>query len=225
MFTGIIESVGNAVRAERAAGGLRLQVYAPDFGRDMALGDSIAVDGACLTVSKFTRGGFEADVSEETLKLTTLGGLREQQKVNLERALRMSDRLGGHIVTGHVDGIGEIVTRQPSGNSTLYTVKAPYEVLENVVTKGSIAVDGISLTVAQMRDDTFTVAVVPHTEEATTLADKPIGGKVNLETDLLGKYVRRYVALFQGVDDGVDEEGPRRRSLGDLLKDFTEGGR
>lgn len=223
MFTGIIESVGNAVRAERAAGGLRLQVYAPDFGRDMALGDSIAVDGACLTVSKFTRGGFEADVSEETLKLTTLGSLREQQKVNLERALRMSDRLGGHIVTGHIDGVGEIAARQPAGNSTLYTVRAPEGIMDNVVFKGSIAVDGISLTVAKVFEDGFGVAIVPHTEQATTLAEKPIGARVNLETDLLGKYVRRYVAMFQGVDDGTDDEGPRRRSLGDLLKDFTEG--
>ncbi|TLM80317.1 MAG: riboflavin synthase [Actinobacteria bacterium] len=226
MFTGIIECVGVAVRSQGAAGGRRLQVYAPDFGRDMAMGDSIAVDGCCLTVSKFTRGGFEADVSEETLKRTTLGQLRENQKINLERALRMSDRLGGHIVSGHVDGIAELAMRQPAGNSTLYTFRAAPELLEDVVLKGSIAVDGISLTVAALRDDAFQVAVVPHTESVTTLAEKPIGAKVNLETDVLGKYVRRYVALFAGVDDGTAEDSsPARRSLGDMLREFTEGGR
>ncbi|PKQ30333.1 MAG: riboflavin synthase [Actinobacteria bacterium HGW-Actinobacteria-10] len=222
MFTGIIESEGIITRAEKVSGGMRLEVYAPEFGRDMAIGDSIAVDGSCLTVVKFIRGAFLADVSEETLKRTTLGSLRQSSKVNLERALRMSDRFGGHIVTGHVDGLGSLVMRHAAGNSTIYQFSAPRELMEFIVPKGSVAIDGISLTVADTRDDGFACAVIPHTEQTTTLKDKPIGGAVNLEVDMLGKYVKRFVSLYMGADDDSDP-GQGRRGLGDMLRDFADG--
>ena len=221
MFTGLIESQGVVTNVQRVAGGAQLQVYAPEFGRDMALGDSIAVDGACLTVSQFQRGAFVADVSEETLGKTTLGALHQSSKVNLERALRLSDRLGGHLVTGHVEGIGRLLLRHPAGNSTIYQFQVPPSLMEYVVPKGSIAVDGISLTIAQIRGESFAAAVVPHTEQMTTLKDKPIGAAVNVEVDIMAKYVKRFVDLYAGTGDDIPEAG--RRGLGDMLRDFAEG--
>jgi len=224
MFTGLIESQGIITRVDRVAGGGQLEVYAPEFGRDMAIGDSIAVDGACLTVVKFIRGAFIADVSGETLDRTTLGSLRQGSKVNLERALRLSDRLGGHLVSGHVDGVGTLVQRHVAGNSTVYQFQAPAEVLLYLVSKGSVAVDGISLTVVQIRGDNFAVAVVPHTETSTTLAEKPIGARVNIEADMMAKYVERSVQLYtsRGGSGSGNDDTPRR-GLGDMLRDFTEG--
>ncbi len=220
MFTGLIETQGIITRADRVAGGAQIEVYAPEFGRDMAIGDSIAVDGVCLTVAKFIRGAFVADVSDETISKTTLGGVRQGSKVNLERALRLSDRLGGHLVTGHIDGIGRLLLRHPAGNSTVYQFQIPRDVLDYVVPKGSIAIDGISLTVAQTRGDSIAAAVVPHTEEVTTLREKPIGAPVNVEADMMAKYVRRFVDIYalEQVDDS-----PSRRGLGDMLRDFTDG--
>ena len=218
MFTGLIESQGIITRVDRVAGGAQIEVYAPDFGRDMAIGDSVAVDGACLTVVKFIRGAFVADVSGETLDLTTLGVLRQGSKVNLERALRLSDRLGGHIVTGHIDGVGRLVQRHAAANSTAYQFQVPISVVEFLITKGSIAVDGISLTIAQVKGDSFATAVVPHTEHVTTLAEKPIGGSVNIEADVMAKYVRRFVDLYGGEGDPA-----ARRGLGDMLREFADG--
>lgn len=221
MFTGLVESEGIITRVERVSGGMRLEVYAPEFGRDMSIGDSIAVDGVCLTVTKFIRGAFIADVSQETVELTTLGALKQGDKVNLERALRLSDRLGGHIVTGHIDALGTLVMRHPAGNSTIYQFSAPAEVMEYVVPKGSIAVDGISLTIAQVRDDSFAVAVVPHTEESTTLGSKAAGSKVNLEVDMLAKYVKRFIGVY--ASDDAEGARPGRRGLGDMLRELSEG--
>lgn len=221
MFTGLVECEGVITRAERVPGGMRLEVYAPEFGRDMGIGDSIAVDGVCLTVVKFIRGAFLADVSGETLERSTLGGLRQGGKVNLERALRLSDRLGGHIVSGHIDAVGTLQLRQPAGKFTVYQFGAPASIMHYVVEKGSIAIDGISLTVAKVADEGFTCAVIPQTEETTTLKAKPIGAPVNLEADVLAKYVKQFVDGYMGVDDAA---GPTaRRGLGDLLRDFTEG--
>lgn len=217
MFTGLVECRGIITRAERFEGGLRVEIYAPEFGRDMAIGDSIAVDGVCLTVTKFIRGAFLTDVSEETLRVSTLGELRQGTHVNLERALRFSDRLGGHLVTGHVDGVGALVNRRAAGNSTVYQFRAGREVVRYLVPKGSVAVDGISLTVAQILNDGFTVAVIPHTEEVTTLKDKPISAPVNLESDLIAKYVARFV----GMEEPGSKEPTPRKSLGDMLKDLT----
>lgn len=222
MFTGIIESKGIVARTERVGGGMRLELYAPDFGRDMTIGDSVAIDGVCLTIVKFLRGSFVVDVSDETMRRSTIVDLRQGSNVNLERALRLSDRLGGHIVSGHVDAVGTISMRQAAGNSTLYRFTAPPEVREFLIEKGSVAVDGISLTVARLFDDGFGVAVLPLTDEATTLGGKPIGAKVNLETDMFAKYVQRYVRTYMGMPEAGDAK-PAKRGLGDMLKDLGEG--
>lgn len=221
MFTGLIECEGVITRADRVSGGMRLEVYSPEFGRDMAIGDSIAVDGVCLTVVKFIRGAFLTDVSAETLDRTTLGGLQQGSKVNLERALRLSDRLGGHLVSGHIDGVGKIELKQPAGKFTVYQFQAPPTVMRYVVEKGSIAVDGISLTVAKVGPQGFTAAVIPQTESVTTLKDKPVGAPVNLEADMLAKYVERFVAGYTGADDAPRE----RKGLGDMLRELADGGR
>jgi riboflavin synthase len=221
MFTGLIETQGVITHIQKVSGGAQIQTYAPEFGRDMALGDSIAVDGACLTVAQFQRGAFVADVSEETLSKTTLGSLHQSSKVNLERAMRLSDRLGGHIVTGHVEGVGRLLLRHPSGNATIYQFQVPAALMEYVVPKGSIAVDGISLTIAQIRGESFAAAVVPHTEQLTTLRDKPIGSPVNIEVDIMAKYVKRFVDLYAG--NGENAPDVQRRGLGDMLREFAEG--
>jgi len=224
MFTGIIETKGIVARTERHAGGMRLEIYAPDFGRDMAIGDSVSADGVCLTVVKFLRGAFLVDVSDETVARTTISELRQGGSVNLERALRLSDRLGGHIVTGHVDAVGTIAMRQSAGNAVQYRFTAPPEIREHVIEKGSIAVDGISLTVARVFDDGFGVVVLPLTESSTTLGEKQIGAKVNLESDMFAKYIQRYVRAYTGGDPEPSRSGrPTKRGLGDMLKDFTEG--
>lgn len=221
MFTGLVESEGIITRIERVAGGAQVEIYAPEFGRDMAIGDSIAVDGVCLTVVRFIRGAFVADVSEESLAKTTLGQLQQGGKVNLERALRLSDRLGGHLVSGHIDGIGRLLLRHRAGNSTVYQFQVPPSLMPFIVPKGSVAVDGISLTVAQIRGESFAAAVVPHTEAATTLKDKPIGAPVNVEADMMAKYVKRFVDLYAGGDAPARAS---KRGLGDMLREFAEGG-
>jgi len=220
VFTGLIESEGVITRAERSGGGMRVEVYAPEFGRDMAIGDSIAVDGVSLTVVKFIRGAFLTDVSGETLDHSTLGTITQGSKVNLERALRFSDRLGGHLISGHVDGVGRLSLKTPAGRFTVYQFQAPGDVMRYVVEKGAVAVDGISLTVGRVGAGGFTAAVVPQIEQSTTLKDKPIGANVNLEADLLAKYVDRFVALHTGDDPA--SEADDRRGLSDLLRDFTD---
>ncbi len=221
MFTGLIETQGIVTRVDRVGGGAQMEIYAPEFGRDMALGDSVAVDGACLTIANFARGAFVADISDETLTKTTLGTARQGTKVNLERALRLSDRLGGHMVTGHIEGMGRLLLRHPAGNSTVYQFQVPPSLMEYIVAKGSVAIDGISLTVAQIRGESFAAAVVPHTEEITTLKDKAIGSAVNVEVDVMAKYVKRFVDLYSSTGDGPTAES--RRGLGDMLRDFADG--
>lgn len=221
MFTGLIESQGVITRLERVSGGAQMEVYAPEFGRDMAIGDSIAVDGVCLTVVKFIRGAFVADVSEETMAKSTLGQLVQGGKVNLERAVRLSDRLGGHLVTGHIDGVGRLLLRHPSGNSTVYQFQIPRALLDYVVPKGSVAIDGISLTVAQIKGESIAAAVVPHTEASTTLREKAIGAPVNVEVDMMAKYVKRFVDIY--AYRGESSEDSSKRGLGDMLRDFAEG--
>jgi riboflavin synthase len=182
MFTGIVEELGSV---ERFTAG-RLRVRATTVLADARAGDSIAVDGCCLTLVDKGDGWWEADVSDETLKRTTLGDRQPGDPVNLERPVRAEDRLGGHIVQGHVDGVGEIVDPVPD-----LRVRMPRELLRYVVEKGSVAVDGVSLTIVDALDDGFTVAVIPHTAEVTTLGHKGPGDRVNLEVDVTVKYVER----------------------------------
>lgn len=198
MFTGIIEVIGTVQQVSRQAEGARVHIAAGPLAEGLRLGESIAVEGACLTVTTVRGNGFAADLSVETLKRTTLGRLRVGARVNLERPLRLGDRLGGHLVTGHVDGVGQLAERVPQGDGEFIRIRFPRELGPLLVMKGSIAVDGISLTVAALTRDVFAVAIIPHTLEHTTLRDKRVGDPVNLEGDLLGKHVARLLALRAG---------------------------
>ncbi|MDW7711014.1 MAG: riboflavin synthase [Deferrisomatales bacterium] len=191
MFTGLVQDVGRVERVRRQGAGARL-VLATDLDTaTFELGESVAVAGVCLTVAAWGRGSFEADVSPETLDRSTLGGLRPGGPVNLERALRPVDRLGGHFVLGHVDAVGRCVGSSVQGDFRVLRFEAPAAVLRYGVEKGSIAVDGVSLTVAALEPQGFSVAVIPHTLEKTTLPGLRVGDGVNLEADVLGKYVER----------------------------------
>ena len=197
MFTGLIEDLG-AVRELRPAGtGGRLSVTTGIPAGDLVLGESIAVNGVCLTVVSIGRDSFVADVSPETLERSTLGRLAAGSRVNLERALRLGDRLGGHLVSGHIDGTGEILGRVREANAVRFAIRTRY-----VVAKGSIAVDGISLTVNGVGGDRFEVAVIPHTLEVTTLQGRQAGDRVNLEVDIIGKYVERLLGPQQASGAG-----------------------
>lgn len=191
MFTGLIETVGSVRTLKRVGGGGRLSIAASLSARELQLGESIAVNGACLTVVEFGEGYFVADVSPETLERTTLTTLAPRSKVNLERALRLGDRLGGHLVSGHIDAVAEVVERRQDANAIRFTFRLPNEFLSYLVEKGSVAIDGISLTVNQVGTEVFSVAIIPHTLEQTTLADLQTGGRVNVEVDILAKYVER----------------------------------
>lgn len=194
MFTGIVERVGrvNAVERREGEGGLLI-----DGGWDLTeigAGDSICVSGACLTVSSVQGTTFSADVSAETLAKTNLGSLQPGELVNLERALRLSDRLGGHLVTGHVDGTGTLLTTHREDGSYRFAFEVSEEIATLLVEKGSVAVDGISLTVSRVEKNVFRVDIVPYTLERTTLRVKRPGDSVNIETDLIGKYVQRFLS-------------------------------
>lgn len=191
MFTGIVEELGTVRACERGPKSLRLTVTAREVLGGTRVGDSIAVNGVCLTVTALGRDTFTADVMAETLARTNLGELRPGDRVNLERALRFGDRLGGHLITGHVDGVGEIAVRVREDIAELVTVKAPPEVMRYIIPKGAIAVDGVSLTVVDYDTGSFQVGIIPHTAHKTTLGFKGRGAKVNLEADLIGKYVEK----------------------------------
>jgi riboflavin synthase len=185
MFTGIVEELGEVASMD----GGRLRIAATTVLEDAKTGDSIAVDGCCLTAVEIGSGWWEADMTDETLRRTTLGGRVPGDRVNLERPVRVNDRLGGHIVQGHVDAVGEVVESAPH-----LRVRMPRPLLRYVVEKGSVTVDGVSLTVVDLLDDGFTVAVIPHTSEVTTLGLRRPGERVNLEVDVMVKYVERLLA-------------------------------
>lgn len=194
MFTGLVEEVGRVQTGE----GARLRIGASSVLDDAGVGASIAVDGCCLTVVALGAGWWEADVSDETRSCTTVGDLEPGDRVNLERPLRLADRLGGHLVQGHVDGVGEVLAPAPD-----LRVGVPADLGRYLVAKGAVAVDGVSLTVVTAHDDAFTVAVVPHTATATTLGAKRAGDRVNLELDVVAKYVERLVAGVAGGGGGA----------------------
>jgi riboflavin synthase len=195
MFTGIVQATGRVADAEKRGGDLRLIIEAPDFGcADIPPGDSISVSGCCLTVTEAASGTLAFDVSNETLSLTTLGGLRAGDRVNLEPALRLSDRLGGHLVSGHVDGVGTIVAIEADARSQRWTIEVPAALARYIAPKGSICVDGASLTVNAVAGKRFEVNLIPHTVAATTFGERRMGDRVNLEVDLLARYLERLLA-------------------------------
>ena len=191
MFTGIVEEVGVLKSIRRGASSAVLEIAARTVLEDIHLGDSIAVNGVCLTATSFTGSSFTADVMHETLDRSSLAALRPGSRVNLERAMAANGRFGGHIVAGHVDGVGTVLETKRDDNAVWYTIAASPEVLRYVVEKGSITIDGISLTVARVGPESFAISAIPHTVAVTVLKDRKAGDKVNLETDIIGKYVEK----------------------------------
>jgi riboflavin synthase len=195
MFTGLVEGVGIVAALEPRGGDVRLHIAVGTLPfDDVALGESIAVSGVCLTVIEFDTQSFAADASTETLSLTTLGGLRIGQAVNLERAMRPADRLGGHLVSGHVDGVGRVLSVHDDARSQRWRFAAPMALSKYIATKGSICVDGVSLTVNAVDDEGFEVALIPHTVAHTAFSSTAVGDAVNLEIDLVARYVERLLS-------------------------------
>jgi riboflavin synthase len=192
MFTGIILAKGIVLTTERRGGDVRMRIGVGDLEmNDVAIGDSICVSGVCLTAIDPDAKSFYADVSNETLSRTTLGGLRDGDGVNLEKSLRLSDRLGGHLVSGHVDAIGRVVSVEPDARSQRWRLEVPRELSKYIAAKGSVCIDGVSLTVNDVDANTFGVNLIPHTISVTTFADKRVGDTVNIEVDLIARYVER----------------------------------
>lgn len=208
MFTGIIEAVGQ-IRARQARGGdLRLHIATGKLDlSDVKLGDSIASNGVCLTVVDLPGDGFVADVSTETLNRSTLNALKVGSLVNLEKAMQPQSRFGGHIVSGHVDGIGEVIRRETSARAVLFTVRAPRELAKYIAEKGSITTDGISLTVNGLRGADFDLTIVPHTVQETNIAGWQPGTQINLEVDVIARYLERLLLGEKAADTGAAEKG------------------
>ncbi|HRX81461.1 MAG TPA: riboflavin synthase [Pirellulaceae bacterium] len=194
MFTGLVEAMGNVVAVQSRPPGVRLVVRNAEIARDAKLGDSISVNGCCLTVVEHDAESFRFDAGEETLSRTNLGRLSGGSYVNLERSLQLGDRLGGHLVTGHIDAVGTLDERQDDDDWSKFWFRVPKPLTRQMVSKGSVAVDGISLTLVDVEDERFSVALIPHTLQVTTLGKLQVGGEVNIETDLLAKYVERQLA-------------------------------
>jgi riboflavin synthase len=194
LFTGIIEEIGVLRGIKRGSDSAQLVIEAAKVLEDSRIGDSIAVNGVCLTAVSFEQGLFTADVMSETLAKSNLGLLRSGDRVNLERALRLGDRLGGHLVSGHIDGVGTITGLAKKDIATLVTVSAPREIMRYMIKKGSVAIDGTSLTIVDVETGSFQVSLIPHTAKATVLGQKKEGDTVNLEADIIGKYVEKLLA-------------------------------
>jgi riboflavin synthase len=216
MFTGIVEEMGAVIALEKTLAGTKMTILASTIMQDMKIGDSINVNGTCLTVVSKAERDFSVEVSPETLSITTLGQLAAGAAVNLERAMKLSERIGGHLVAGHVDGVGTVRSRHQEGNAIFFAIEAPPEVLRYCVVKGSITVDGISLTVNEVTDRAFTVAIIPHTAKVTTLGLKQVNDLVNLESDLIGKYVERLLQERSQLPKAtpiIDKDYLQRRGL------------
>lgn len=215
MFTGIVEEMGKLASLQMGAESAVITIEADKVLENTQLGDSIAVNGVCLTARDFGNGTFSADVMPETLRKTNLGHLKRGSAVNLERALTLSARLGGHLMLGHVDATGKVISIRPEGNAVFYTIQAPEEIQRYLLAQGSVGVDGISLTVARLEADRFSVSLIPHTVKVTTLGQNGVGYNVNLEADVIGKYVAK---IMKGGLPGGQGEG------GLTLEKLAEGG-
>jgi riboflavin synthase len=191
MFTGIVEELGKVVAIEPLPDAVRITISGPTVVSDLHRGDSIAVSGTCLTAVEFDSNGFTADVMQETLNLTSLSGIKVGDPVNLERAMTAATRFGGHVVQGHVDGVGTVISREPSENWEWVRVQIPAELMKYVVLKGSITIDGVSLTVNEVGEDFVGLSLIPETLRLTTLGSKQPGDKVNIEADVMAKHIER----------------------------------
>jgi len=191
MFTGIVEEMGVVKGIDRHLQSIRLTLLAKTVLEELEIGDSVTINGVCTTVTNLIEGGFTVDLSPETTRVTSLGSLKVGDPVNLERAMRIMDRIGGHLVSGHVEGVGVIRERKQEENAIILTIEAPADLLRYCIQRGSIAIDGVSLTINNLTDRGLTVSIIPHTAKVTTLGLKEVGAPVNLESDLIGKYVER----------------------------------
>jgi len=221
VFSGIVEAVGTVKTVHPTAEGSRLNIETSLPLTEVVVGESICVNGTCLTVTAKGEKELSFEVSAESLRRTNLGDLKERDEVNLERSLHLSDRLSGHLVFGHVDGVGQIKHTQPEGDSFLYTFTVPPELGRYLVEKGSVAVDGISLTVFHCQPTEFTVAIIPHTYQVTSLNKKKPGDKVNIENDMLGKYIEKFVQeeIQSRLDPALEEIS---RTLAELKHQLEE---
>ncbi|MDE6908978.1 MAG: riboflavin synthase [Lachnospiraceae bacterium] len=204
MFTGIIEEIGEILAVQRNADSMILTIKAEKILDDIQVGDSVATNGVCLTVVGIAGSSFQADVMHETMRRSALGKLKIGSRVNLERAMRADARFGGHMVSGHIDGTGSITDIRKDDNAVWYTIAAQPHILHYIIEKGSIAIDGISLTVAAVSKEDFSVSIIPHTLQQTTLARRRTGDLVNLENDMVGKYIEKF--LTEGVQGGAQKD-------------------
>lgn len=209
MFTGIVEEIGEIAAVSVGADSCVYTVRASKILEDIHIGDSIAVNGVCLTVTSFGGGCFTADVMNESLRRSNLGDLKRGSKVNLERAMAANGRFGGHIVSGHIDGTGILRSYEREANAVWVTITAGEELMRYIIMKGSVALDGVSLTVARVYKDAFAVSLIPHTGEETTLLNKRVGDRINIENDVVGKYVEKLCGASRG-SGGIDEDFLRK---------------
>jgi riboflavin synthase len=212
MFTGLIEEIGVVQSIVKSAKAAKITIKAKKVLENIKLGDSISTNGVCLTVTGFTTGGFCVDVMAETMRRSNLHRLSPGDNINLERALLVGDRLGGHIVSGHIDGVGTISDYTKEDNAVWVTISTPSELLKYIVQKGSVAIDGISLTVAYVDENVFKVSIIPHTKEVTTLLRKKVGDVINLECDMLGKYIEKML-LLTGQEHLAKEQSPVKQGI------------
>jgi riboflavin synthase len=218
MFTGIVEELGTIKSIQRLSQGTTLEIQASEVLEDAKVGDSIAVDGACLTIRSRTPEAFSADISAETLRRTTLGERKVGEQVNLERSLRLSDRLGGHLVLGHVDEVATICAWKDEGDASLMQVTMSSNTKRYITYKGSVTVDGISLTVSNVYAGSFEVALIPHTKEVTTLGTKRNGARVNLEVDLIARYLETLLKNTEGKTGWTEQPPSETLNLSFLAK-------
>lgn len=221
MFTGLIEDLGRIESIQRRSNSFKLKISTNLPPQEISVGDSVAVNGICLTVVHHAPGNFSADVSPETMQSSNIGYLSVGDVVNLERALRLGDRLGGHMVSGHIDTTGTVVQRIQDDIAVRFSVELPRTFMRYVISKGSIAIDGISLTVNTVTDTTFSVAIIPHSLAKTTLQHYGVGAKVNIETDMLGRYIEK---LLSHAPDSSDTAAANPESGGLSIEKLAENG-